>query len=177
MPDRLLPRGGYVVSVDPEIGDINGGDVLIEGGTIAAVDKFIDVTDAEIIDVTGDVDVPGFVDTHRHTWETPIRGSAPNATLDDYFRYRARRLCSRVSTRRRLRRQLHGCAGVHQRRHHDAARLVTHTERSRPFRPGDTRAPRVGHPLGLRVRLSQYISRGLVVQQFAQDTGRREART
>ena len=29
--------------------------------------------------------IPGFVDTHRHTWETAIRNSAPNATLDDYF--------------------------------------------------------------------------------------------
>jgi cytosine/adenosine deaminase-related metal-dependent hydrolase len=25
------------------------------------------------------------VDTHRHTWEAAIRGSAPDATLDDYF--------------------------------------------------------------------------------------------
>ena len=29
--------------------------------------------------------IPGFVDTHRHTWEAAIRGCAPNATLDDYF--------------------------------------------------------------------------------------------
>ena len=85
MSDRLLLRGGYVVSVDPEIGDINGGDVLIEDDTIAEVAPNIDVTDAEVIDVTGDVVIPGFIDSHRHTWETSIRGSAPNATLDDYF--------------------------------------------------------------------------------------------
>ena len=29
--------------------------------------------------------IPGFVDTHRHTWEAAIRNCAPNATLDDYF--------------------------------------------------------------------------------------------
>ena len=85
MSDRLLLRGGYVVSVDPEIGDINGGDVLIEEDTIAEVAPNIDVTDAEVIDVTGDIVIPGFIDSHRHTWETSIRGSAPNATLDDYF--------------------------------------------------------------------------------------------
>ena len=84
MSDRLLLRGGYVVSVDPEIGDINGGDVLIEGDTIAAVEPNIEA-DAQVIDVTGDVVIPGFIDSHRHTWETSIRGSAPNATLDDYF--------------------------------------------------------------------------------------------
>jgi 5-methylthioadenosine/S-adenosylhomocysteine deaminase len=85
MPDRLLLRGGYVISQDPDIGDINGGAVLLEGDTIAAIGPSIDVTDAEVIDVTGDVVIPGFVDSHRHTWETPIRGCAPNATLDDYF--------------------------------------------------------------------------------------------
>jgi 5-methylthioadenosine/S-adenosylhomocysteine deaminase len=85
MSDRLLLRGGYVVSVDPKIGDINGGDVLIEGDTIAAVEPNIEAADARVIDVTGDVVIPGFIDSHRHTWETSIRGSAPNATLDDYF--------------------------------------------------------------------------------------------
>jgi cytosine/adenosine deaminase-related metal-dependent hydrolase len=64
MVDRLLLRGGHVLTVDPEIGDLPNGDVLIEGDTIAAV-------------------APN--DTHRHTWEAAIRGSAPNATLDDYF--------------------------------------------------------------------------------------------
>ena len=29
--------------------------------------------------------IPGFVDTHRHTWEAAIRGCAPNATLGTYF--------------------------------------------------------------------------------------------
>ena len=47
MPDRLLLRGGYVVSLDPEIGDINGGDVLIEGDTIAAVAPNVEATEAE----------------------------------------------------------------------------------------------------------------------------------
>ena len=35
--------------------------------------------------MTGSIVIPGFVDTHRHTWEAAIRGCAPNATLDDYF--------------------------------------------------------------------------------------------
>ena|SRR5918992_1548837 len=70
--------------MDPEVGDIPTGDVLIEGDTIAAVAPKVR-NDAEVIDASGHIVIPGFVDTHRHTWETAIRGSAPNATLDDYF--------------------------------------------------------------------------------------------
>jgi 5-methylthioadenosine/S-adenosylhomocysteine deaminase len=84
MGDRLLLRGGHVLTVDPELGDLPTGDVLIEGDTIAGVAPHLDA-DAEVIDVSGQIVMPGFVDTHRHTWETAIRGCAPNATLDDYF--------------------------------------------------------------------------------------------
>ena len=84
MPDRLLLRGGTVLTVDPDLGDLPEGDVLIEGDRIAQVAPRIDA-DAEVIDASGRIVIPGFVDTHRHTWETAIRNSAPNATLDDYF--------------------------------------------------------------------------------------------
>jgi cytosine/adenosine deaminase-related metal-dependent hydrolase len=84
MGDRKLLRGGHVVTIDPDLGDIAGGDVLIDGDTIAEVGKDIEA-DAEVIDVSGDIVIPGFIDTHRHTWEAAIRNCAPNATLDDYF--------------------------------------------------------------------------------------------
>ncbi len=84
MADRLLLRGGSVVSMDPKVGDLPKGDVLIEGEKIAQVAPRISA-DAQVIDVTGQIVIPGFIDTHRHTWECAIRGCAPNATLDDYF--------------------------------------------------------------------------------------------
>jgi 5-methylthioadenosine/S-adenosylhomocysteine deaminase len=84
MSDRMLLRGGHVLTMDPDIGDLPTGDVLIEDGRIAAVERSLDA-DAEVIDVSGRIVLPGFIDTHRHTWETAIRGCAPNATLDDYF--------------------------------------------------------------------------------------------
>jgi 5-methylthioadenosine/S-adenosylhomocysteine deaminase len=84
MGDRLLLRGGHVLTVDRELGDLSTGDVLIDGETIAAVAPHLDA-DAEVLDVSGQIVIPGFIDTHRHTWEAAIRGCAPNATLDDYF--------------------------------------------------------------------------------------------
>src|SRR5438067_1113804 len=84
MSDTLLLRGGRLITMDRAIGDL-AGDILIEGNAIAAVGPRLERVDAEVIDATGDIVIPGFVDTHRHTWEAAIRGCAPDATLDDYF--------------------------------------------------------------------------------------------
>lgn len=84
MADRVLLKGGQVITMDPQLGDIPGGDVLIEGDRIAQVGRDLSA-DAEVIDASRGIVIPGFVDTHRHTWETAIRNCAPDATLDDYF--------------------------------------------------------------------------------------------
>jgi cytosine/adenosine deaminase-related metal-dependent hydrolase len=84
MSRKLLLRGGCVISMDPQVGDLDTGDVLIENDRIVDVRPQIDA-DAEVLDVSGRIVIPGFVDSHRHTWEAAIRGCAPNATLDDYF--------------------------------------------------------------------------------------------
>ncbi|HVQ93870.1 MAG TPA: amidohydrolase family protein [Mycobacteriales bacterium] len=81
---KMLLRGGQVITMDDSIGDLPKADVLIDGDKIVAIEPEI-TADAEVVDVTGQIVLPGFVDTHRHTWEAAIRGSAPNATLDDYF--------------------------------------------------------------------------------------------
>jgi 5-methylthioadenosine/S-adenosylhomocysteine deaminase len=81
MSQRLLIRNGYVVSVDPDIGDLPSGDVLIEGSTIAAVGPDLQVGDCEVIDATDGIVIPGFVDTHRHTWQAPLRNIASDWSL------------------------------------------------------------------------------------------------
>jgi cytosine/adenosine deaminase-related metal-dependent hydrolase len=81
---KTLLRGGHVLTMDTQLGDLRDADVLIEDDKISAVGPNIEA-DAEVIDVSGRIVIPGFVDTHRHTWEAAIRGCAPNSTLDDYF--------------------------------------------------------------------------------------------
>ena len=86
MPEsRIVIRNGFVVSVDPEIGDVPNCDILVEDGRITAVGTGLEITDAEEIDASGMIAIPGFVDTHRHTWQTPVRGVLPSCTLDEYF--------------------------------------------------------------------------------------------
>jgi 5-methylthioadenosine/S-adenosylhomocysteine deaminase len=83
--DRTILRHGFVVSMDEAIGDVPDCDILIEDGRIAAVRPGLPGADAREIDASSAIVVPGFVDTHRHTWQTALRGALSSCTLDDYL--------------------------------------------------------------------------------------------
>ena len=134
MTDRTLIKGGIVLTQDPALGELAGADVLIEDDKIAAVGQDLSADGARIIDATGDIVIPGFIDTHRHTWETSIRTCAPDFALITYFGGDPRQVRAALPARRRLRRQPVGLARVHQRGHHDARRLVAHHEHAGPRR-------------------------------------------
>ena len=85
MTQRVLIRGGYVATMDPELGDLRQGDVLIEDDTIVEVATELGHIDAEVVDATGKLVIPGMVDTHRHTWQTQMRGICADMTLIDYM--------------------------------------------------------------------------------------------
>ena len=68
---RLFIRNAFVVSMDPEVGEIPHGDMLVEDGVIVEIGRGLEVGDAEEVDASGMIVMPGFVDTHRHTWQTP----------------------------------------------------------------------------------------------------------
>jgi cytosine/adenosine deaminase-related metal-dependent hydrolase len=85
MADRILIKGAYVLTQDPTIGELAGADVLVEGDRIAQVGTGLSAEGAQVIDATGDIVIPGFIDTHRHTWETSIRTCAPDYALITYF--------------------------------------------------------------------------------------------
>jgi 5-methylthioadenosine/S-adenosylhomocysteine deaminase len=84
--DRILLKGGCVLTLDPDIGNYRTGDVLIEGRKIASVGPRLKVVDAEVIDASDMIVMPGFVDSHRHIWEGILKNIAPDALLDEYFR-------------------------------------------------------------------------------------------
>jgi 5-methylthioadenosine/S-adenosylhomocysteine deaminase len=83
--ERLLIRGGTVITMDPALGDFKPGDVLIEGGKIRAIARRLDVADARVVDATGMIVAPGFIDSHRHMWQGLIRNSGPDDLLLDYL--------------------------------------------------------------------------------------------
>jgi 5-methylthioadenosine/S-adenosylhomocysteine deaminase len=85
MTNRLLIKGGVVLTQDSVLGDLPGADVLVEEGKILEIGPDLAVSDAQTIDASGMVVIPGFVDTHRHMWQTVLRGILPSCTLNGYF--------------------------------------------------------------------------------------------
>lgn len=81
----LLLSGGWIISMEPGIGELRSGDVLIEGERIAAVTPRIDAPHAQRIDARNTIVLPGFVDTHRHTWQSCVRHCYADIDPQIYF--------------------------------------------------------------------------------------------
>jgi len=84
---RILFTGATIVTMDPALGVLPKGDLLIEGDTIAAIAPELTAGDALVIDAGGSILAPGFVDTHRHAWEAQLRRIMPDVNdLGEYVR-------------------------------------------------------------------------------------------
>jgi len=78
---RILLRGGVVLTLDARLGDFEKADILIDGKTIAEIAPNISTSDAEIVDCSGTIVMPGFVTTHHHIYETLQRSMIPDGLL------------------------------------------------------------------------------------------------
>jgi cytosine/adenosine deaminase-related metal-dependent hydrolase len=84
---RLLIKNGFVVTLDRTTGEGTRQDVLVERGRIVEIGPHLAAADAAVIDATNTVVMPGFIDTHRHTWEGLLRNDFPDLSYSDYFKY------------------------------------------------------------------------------------------
>jgi len=78
---RYVIRGGSVMSLDPKVGDFAQADVLVEGKKILAVGTNLQAGGAAVIDATGRIVMPGFIDTHHHQFETALRSYLADGIL------------------------------------------------------------------------------------------------
>jgi 5-methylthioadenosine/S-adenosylhomocysteine deaminase len=83
MAKRLLIKGGAVVTVDPAIGELREGDVLIEDDVIVDIAPSISAEDCEVLDASGMIVMPGLVDSHRHFWQTGTRADSADHVFWD----------------------------------------------------------------------------------------------
>src|SRR3954447_20479796 len=82
----LVFRGGTVLMMDDASTVLRDADVLVVGDRIEAVGAHLDVPEGtKEIDARGGIVMPGMIDTHRHMWQTAMRGYGADWTLTQYF--------------------------------------------------------------------------------------------
>jgi len=78
----ILLKDGIVLSMDPNVGDFEKGDILIRGKKIVSVGRDLDVLNSAIVvNAAGMIVMPGFIDTHHHQFETPLRSILSDGLL------------------------------------------------------------------------------------------------
>jgi cytosine/adenosine deaminase-related metal-dependent hydrolase len=82
----VVLRGGTVLTMDPGRRVLPGADVLVIGDRIAGVGHGLAAPDGALeIDASDGIVMPGMIDTHRHMWQTAMRGYGADWTLTQYF--------------------------------------------------------------------------------------------
>ena len=85
---RYLVSGGHVLTMDDALGDLDGGDVLVEGDVVAAVGpdlSHLATPSTTVIDARGMVVLPGFQDAHRHCWQAQFRRMFADTDIAGYM--------------------------------------------------------------------------------------------
>jgi cytosine/adenosine deaminase-related metal-dependent hydrolase len=85
----ILLKGGTVLTHDEQdhVIPLQGTDVLVRDGQIAEIGKNLasPAADTQVIDCTGKIISPGFVDTHHHMWQTQLKGRHADQGLVAYM--------------------------------------------------------------------------------------------
>jgi 5-methylthioadenosine/S-adenosylhomocysteine deaminase len=82
----IVFRNGLVLTMDDRHTMLNPADVLIAGEHIVEVGPDLAVPEGTTeIDAAGGIVMPGMIDTHRHMWQTAMRGYGADWTLTQYF--------------------------------------------------------------------------------------------
>ena len=88
MRGKLHLRGGCILTLGAKTPNLADGDVVVDDGIVAEVGRGLRARDAEVVDATDTIVMPGFVDTHRHAWTSLFRnlgergGDTPRLTAD-----------------------------------------------------------------------------------------------
>lgn len=81
----VVIRDAYVLTMDPGLGDLDGGDVYVRDGVIVDVGKRLRPTGAHYVDGHGTIVMPGLVETHWHLWTGLFRSLAGDTPDRAYF--------------------------------------------------------------------------------------------
>lgn len=82
---HFVVRGAHVLTMDPTLGEMSEGDVLVRDGEIVAVGANLAAPGASVIDGSNSIVLPGLVETHWHLWTTLLRGMVGHSPDQFYF--------------------------------------------------------------------------------------------
>jgi cytosine/adenosine deaminase-related metal-dependent hydrolase len=85
-PSAVVFRHGTVLTMDDTHRVLTDADVLVVGDRVAEVGSGLTAPDGALeVDASGGIVMPGMIDTHRHMWQTAMRGYGADWTLTQYF--------------------------------------------------------------------------------------------
>src|SRR5215470_17043764 len=84
--DNIVIRNAYVMTMEPDAGDIKDCDVHLRDGVIVAIGPKLNVTRAATINGAGMIVLPGLIETHWHMWNTLLRSMSGEKPELGYFR-------------------------------------------------------------------------------------------
>lgn len=84
---RTLIRGADVLTMDSRLGELPSTDVLIENGRITQIGRGLQAGGAQVVEAQRMILMPGMIDGHRHTWETPLIGELVKTEPRRYSSY------------------------------------------------------------------------------------------
>lgn len=64
----LMIKNGRIVTMDPDLGVLEGANIIVRNGVIETVNQTMSTSVDDIIDATDTLIIPGLVDTHTHMW-------------------------------------------------------------------------------------------------------------
>lgn len=84
----VLFRNATVVTGDDDLGTLHGADVLVADGIIQDIGpELTHPDDAAVVDAAGSILMAGMIDTHRHMWQSVLRGVGADWTITNYFQW------------------------------------------------------------------------------------------
>lgn len=84
----IIIKNAYVLTMDPDLGDLKSGVVVIEDGRITEIGENTKESAETVIDAKHSVVMPGLVNTHTHAAMTLFRGYADDIQLAEWLERR-----------------------------------------------------------------------------------------
>jgi len=81
----IIIKNAYVLTMDPGLGDLKNGVVVIEDGKITEIGEKTNESAETVIDAKHSVVMPGLVNTHTHAAMTLFRGYADDMQLAEWL--------------------------------------------------------------------------------------------